>query len=466
MSHTLARQPRRGAITSLALIALLAGTILTGYLVGNSRQLLLAAIFGILPLLMISLRTYDSLVTAIPLAALLVPYSLPTGSYSRVPAVMLLVVLLAGIWTLSALTSRTGAPWSRSLLNTPLLAFMGIAVAALIWSIVFRDPLLIRYDRFLFVQLAALLTIVASPITALLIANFGRTPRQLWMIAGAFLVCGSAFTLARAVGVELPLVNTRGLFALWFVAVGYALLTQPRLTLVYRLGLGTILLLHLYIMGIWNVGWISGWAPSIIAIAAITLFRSRIGFFVLLIVLLILGLSLRNFYVETFSADSEVQGNTERLRLWRMNFELVRTHPLLGTGPAGYALYYMTYHPQEARSTHNNYLDIVAQTGLIGAFCWLWIVIAAFREGRAVLKHAPPGALRTLGIAACGGLIAASAAMMLGDWVIPFAYNQGIEGFRYTIFSWIFLGVLMSVRRQVAPRPEPRPAPRRMTHGR
>ena len=51
-----------------------------------------------------------------------------------------------------------------------------------------------------------------------------------------------------------------------------------------------------------------------------------------------------------------------------------------------------------------------------------------------MLKHAPPGSLRTLGLASCGGLVASVVAMMLGDWVLPFAYNQGIKGFRYTVF--------------------------------
>jgi hypothetical protein len=31
--------------------------------------------------------------------------------------------------------------------------------------------------------------------------------------------------------------------------------------------------------------------------------------------------------------------------------------------------------------------------------------------------------------------------MALGDWVIPFVYNQGIDGFRYTVHTWVFLGL-------------------------
>jgi len=30
--------------------------------------------------------------------------------------------------------------------------------------------------------------------------------------------------------------------------------------------------------------------------------------------------------------------------------------------------------------------------------------------------------------------------MMLGDWVLPFAYNQTITGFDNAVFTWIFLG--------------------------
>jgi hypothetical protein len=44
-----------------------------------------------------------------------------------------------------------------------------------------------------------------------------------------------------------------------------------------------------------------------------------------------------------------------------------------------------------------------------------------------------------------GGLAGAVVAMLLGDWVIPFVYNQTIAGFRYTLYTWLFLGALMSM---------------------
>jgi hypothetical protein len=33
-------------------------------------------------------------------------------------------------------------------------------------------------------------------------------------------------------------------------------------------------------------------------------------------------------------------------------------------------------------------------------------------------------------------------AMALGDWVIPFVYNQTLAGFRFTVHNWLILGAL------------------------
>jgi hypothetical protein len=47
--------------------------------------------------------------------------------------------------------------------------------------------------------------------------------------------------------------------------------------------------------------------------------------------------------------------------------------------------------------------------------------------------------------AAIGGLIATLTAGMLGDWFLPFVYNIGLEGFRSSSFSWMFLGAAASM---------------------
>jgi O-antigen ligase len=247
------------------------------------------------------------------------------------------------------------------------------------------------------------------------------------------------------------------LFALWFIAAGYAIvISLPNVPPWARLALSLVLLLQMYDRAVTAIAWVSGWLPALTAVLVITWLRSKRAALGLLLALAVLATLQWSFIQQEVFEEAERDGSYERLTLWDLNLELIREHPLVGTGPAGYAIYYMTYHPEEARSTHNNYLDIIAQTGIIGLLCWLWLMAAAAREAWLALRHAPPGWPRTLSLAAAGGLAGAVVAMALGDWVLPFAYNQGIEGYRYTVFSWMFLGVLISVRQQVAPRAERR----------
>jgi hypothetical protein len=47
--------------------------------------------------------------------------------------------------------------------------------------------------------------------------------------------------------------------------------------------------------------------------------------------------------------------------------------------------------------------------------------------------------------ATLAGCVGALVAMMLGDWVLPFAYNQTITGFDNASYTWIFLGGMVSL---------------------
>ena len=34
---------------------------------------------------------------------------------------------------------------------------------------------------------------------------------------------------------------------------------------------------------------------------------------------------------------------------------------------------------------------------------------------------------------------------MLGDWLLPFVYNVGTNGYRASIIGWVFLGGLLAI---------------------
>jgi O-antigen ligase len=129
-----------------------------------------------------------------------------------------------------------------------------------------------------------------------------------------------------------------------------------------------------------------------------------------------------------------------------VNWRVTGDHLLLGTGPAGYAAYYMSLFPQEATATHSNYVDIIAQTGIVGMGFFVWFLVAMGVTARRAWRRVPKdGFMQALAAGCAGGYAAVVTAMSLGDWLLPFAYTQGINGYDYTVWGWVFMGVLVGM---------------------
>ena len=79
-------------------------------------------------------------------------------------------------------------------------------------------------------------------------------------------------------------------------------------------------------------------------------------------------------------------GSTVQIRLavWKGTLNLIKDHPLLGTGPETFAYSFLPYRPVELNQTaeweflynkaHNEYLNIAATTGLLGLGTYFWLV--------------------------------------------------------------------------------------------
>jgi hypothetical protein len=437
---------QRTVIISVLIMGLLLSTF-TGALIAMDRMYIalfpVVIILGIGGIIFASQRSL-TIIRALPVIALAVPIALPTGTESKIPIVMALILMQCMLWIASM--SFRGWRLQPSPLNRPMLIFCVVMLLAFVWGFVWRDPILWIWNSFPMVQAASLICYFASIGAALLVGNFMTEERHLRWLMGCFVVFGALMVVKTSLKIPLEFLTVKGLWALWFVAPAWALaIGHPKLKWYWRATLVALVGWCMFEVMIRDSGWISGWAPSLVAIACITLFHSRKLFLAILPVILV-ALALNwGFFIQVFEADQK-EGSAERVGLWEKNLSIVREHWLLGTGPAGYAVYNMTYFAEDARSTHNNYFDILAQFGTIGFVVWWWLALAGIFEGWHLIQRAPPGFLRTLALAATGGWIAALVSMMLGDWVLPFAYNQTIGGFQYTVFSWLFLGSLISIR--------------------
>lgn len=402
---------------------------------------------------MFAARYFELLILLIPITAVAFRFViLPTGTGSPVTMSLALTLGLSGLWFVAMLARRQ---WDvpHTSMNRSLFIFIAIVIISMPWGILWRDPILNMriMGNFMVTQTASLLTLLCSMWLPFLIGRFVDQPWKIRFFFGTFIVAGTLMTISQFFNISHTFLNDRGLWSLWYITPLTALLlTYPGLAWYWRLSISALIPWHLFHVAVTNSSWVSGWLPTFIGLLGVIFLHSRKLFFILLILpALYMTLGPGREYVEQIVADESEEGALERLDIWSRSLGIVSQHWVLGTGPAGYAPYNMTYFPWDARSTHNNYFDILAQFGTVGFLVWFWFMFASLWFGWKTIERAPPGLLRMTAITATAGWGAALCSMMLGDWILPFAYNQGMGGFGYTAYSWIFLGLLVSVHRLI-----------------
>ena len=193
-----------------------------------------------------------------------------------------------------------------------------------------------------------------------------------------------------------------------------------------------------------HVSWVVGWLPGFAALGVLFFMRSKKLLLVILTFAAIFVSLKADYYLGTVFQNEDQESGQTRLAAWEVNWRVTGKHLLFGTGPAGYAAYYMSYFRDEGMATHSNYIDVVAQNGIVGlGFCewfflglaWLGYKLCLRLKGRGDFEEA-------LANAALAGTVASMVAMALGDWLFPFAYTQTIAGFDYAVYSWLLMGTI------------------------
>lgn len=436
----------------VALVVVLGSSAVCAYLVVKSRfdpAFLLAGLATVAAGgLMYQLGRFEYGLLAVLLAAGLINFfTLPTGRDSRVVISLAISLLLLAIWGYQLVfTHITHVRLRPSPINKPLLAFVTANVIAYVWNQFMRDPILHIWASFPVVQIAALIVIVALPLMALLVANKVRDVKWLkWMTViviglGALNIASRLFNLPT---IQLIHNGSAGIFGSWVVILAYGMLLFHRdLRGWQRIALLTLIAAYILYYFFQNRLWLSGWVPMFVGLVTLTFFYSRRLFIALCVVMLIVVSDRINELYETIVVANAEEGGLQRLDLWQKNLQHVLNHPVFGMGPAGYAIYNMTYHPEDARSTHNNYFDVLAQSGIVGFSLFTAMLITFVRAGwqtRQFLRG-HRNFDEAFANATFAGCLAAIVAMMLGDWILPFAYNQTISGFDNAIFTWMMLG--------------------------
>lgn len=397
-------------------------------------------------LLMLARAEYG--VLALLLTAAFVRASLPTGTQSRIVASLLLTAALTVAWILRMAWVERRLHLKPARTNAPLLGIIAIGFFSYLWGNVFRDPLVVIARTWPMVQMGALGVMVLLPCAYLLVVNGVSDPRWLRRMYGLMVVVGAASMVVSLANLPVRFINTRGLFSLWLVALVYAqVLFDRTLRPLPRMLLILLLVLWLYQKLVVEVYWLSGWLPPLLAMVVITFLRSRKACVALLAIIALYVLFNWSYYGGTVFSHESAESGVTRLAAWAQNWRVTGQHLLFGTGPAGYAAYYMTYFPTRAMATHSNYIDILSQLGVVGLGFYVWFLVAQGRTGLDLWRRVKGRRDWIAGLAAStlGGLVGLVVAMGLGDWVIPFVYTQTIAGFDYALYGWMWLGAMTSL---------------------
>jgi O-antigen ligase len=386
--------------------------------------------------------------------SLLVPFSIGTGTQTAINVTVIWVSLLAGLWILEILIHRAEVRLVGMPTVWPLFALMASSVLAFGFGQLHWLP---TQQASLMAQIGGLTIFLLSPMAFLLAAYRIRSIKMLeWMtwlfvgLGGLYIFCLLVPGLSE-IGMRMFQRAVRdSMFWTWIITIAFCQsLLNKSLHLIWRILSSLIVVGAFYYTMASGRSWISGWFPGLISILTITIILKPKW------VLGGLGIAGLLFLVQPqlldglFRVTDNMYSLVTRIEAWKILFTVIKYNPLLGLGPANYYWYTPIYRIlgySVSFNSHNNYVDILAQIGVIGLMCFIWFAWALLKQIWRIRTYMPEGFPRAYIYGAFGGFVATLFAMLLGDWVLPFVYNVGLEGFRATALVWMFLGGVVALK--------------------
>lgn len=406
--------------------------------------------------------------TLLVFTAGIVPFSIGTGTQSPINLAMLIIALLIAIWLLRMILSRQ-VRLVRSGLNAPLMGFL--VAAALSWIVgdLLVGPNVALPGNILIVQAGQYGIYVLLAAAFFLSANHEAGEGTLKVWTGFLILVGVSIVAYQVsiIGWKRDLAYWNGLLYMWpFVLLFAQILFNPDLDRGLRLlGWGALLLWAAWAVQI-TMGWKGGWVPAVLAMGMLLLLKSWRLFVVAVLILSVLVVAIGPDPMAGILLENEdYSANPVRWNLWADVFRMGARSPLFGLGLANYeyawqdpsfeSASYAYMNPYAFSRTaytppaHNMFADIFAQTGALGLFFLLWALVAGVRLGLRVRRLPLSGFARAhVNGVLCGFAAAAVGSFVFADWLIPYVYDVGLNGFPQAAYSWLLLGTLVPLAAQ------------------
>jgi O-antigen ligase len=140
--------------------------------------------------------------------------------------------------------------------------------------------------------------------------------------------------------------------------------------------------------------------------------------------------------------NTSFASNKARLLRWAAAIVMFLRHPIIG---AGYEVFALSYKndpeligavSKYQMGAHNEYLQVLAETGIIGFVSWMWIIIAFFAYGFKLLRRLEDSYLKSLTV----GLMAAELSLL-----VHFIVNGLFHADKIAVPFWLIYGLLPAI---------------------
>jgi O-antigen ligase len=157
-----------------------------------------------------------------------------------------------------------------------------------------------------------------------------------------------------------------------------------------------------------------------LAVLALVMIQRRVmgrqlfaGAAILLLALLMVSWLGVGQLLQRFSSFQPLEATAgKRASMRRDTWQIFLHHPLTGTGLGTlqivYPAYESLYDGKIVNHTHNDYLEALAETGLLGGLCFAWflaVLVSQSLKRLRGLNHSFAGALQLSGLVACSGFL-------------------------------------------------------------
>ena len=428
----------------MALVVL--GTLILTYWGSSRLMILLLAALGAIAGFPFLLKQPNLGIVLIIIGGMLIPYSGPAGVNMAVFAVALTI----GVWLMNMFVIQKKFEFITSRVFLPIIVMIVISIIAfgmgqIPWfAFANQAPLDAQIGGFSIFILSLGCTLV----TAHLVRDIRWLKIIVWMYIGlsAVYVAGRLIELPVGLFYQIGLASG-SMFWTWLVVLTFAqAFYNNHLKLSVRILLYGVVLITMFIAFVRGNDWKSGWVPAVVAIAVMVGLRYKRLFLVAIPVALI---AIGNIAVKLIASDEYSWGT--RVDAWQIVLEISKVNPLFGLGFSNY-YWYTPLIPIRGWvvnfNSHSQYIDLIAQVGILGLLCFLWIFSEVLKLSWMLLKNKSlTGFAQAYTFGIFAGTIASLVAAFLGDWILPFVYNVGLNGFRASILPWIFFGGLVAIEK-------------------